>query len=214
MHWRSRFEALVDELDSTPGIRIVRAEIGPPTSPHVLAAAREVAGAAWPAEMTELYAELSQVAITYEVAGSGGNGGAIHIPVVTDVWDHAGHEDELWFDWLVDEEPAHPFTRIRPIDRFTEEAYAVLYPVPADGPAMVCLHVCGETLWPTGLTYAAWLELLLRARGAAYWLSLTTGPRPRRTWVDENLDRVAALFPSFAPAALVPVRPRPAIFGG
>ena len=212
MRWRPRFEALVEELGSTPGVRLTSAVIGPPTDPHVLAAARVVAGAAWPHEMTALYEELGHVDIAYEIDGSG-HGGRIAIPTVTDVWDHGGHEDELWFDWLVEEDPDHPFTHVRPIDRFADEAYAVLHPVPSDGPAMVCFHVCGESLLPTGLTYAEWLDHLLLARGASYWLALATGPRSRRTWVEENLDRVAALFPSFDPGALTPVRPLPPIVG-
>ena len=53
--------------------------------------------------MTEFYSEIGSVDLEYGIGGET-NGGAIHIPAVTDVWDHAGHEDELWFDWLVDEE--------------------------------------------------------------------------------------------------------------
>lgn len=206
MGWAVRFAELIRELSTTRGVTVRRAGIGPPTAPHVLAAARRVAGSAWPPGMTELYTELSHVHVEYEVAGSGGNGGSISIPTVSDVWDHAAHEDELWFDWLVEENPDHPFTRIRPIDRFVPEAYAVLspVPVPGDAPATVHYHYCGEDLIPTGLSYLEWLDALLRSRGALYWLSLTTGPRSGRTWVDENLDRVAALFPGFEPARLSP----------
>lgn len=206
MRWRPRFEALVEELGSTPGVRLTSAVIGPPTDPHVLAAARVVAGAAWPHEMTALYEELGHVDIAYEIDGSG-HGGRIAIPTVTDVWDHGGHEDELWFDWLVEESPDHPFTRIRPIDRFVPEAYAVLYSVPGDAPATVHYHYCGEELTPTGLSYEQWLERLFVARGATYWLQLAMGPSTKRTWVEENLERVAALFPDFVPSALHPPRP-------
>ena len=207
MGWRRRFDALIEELSGCPQITVRTAKIGPPTDPAALESARQVAGAAWPAGMTELYSELSTVDVVYEVAGSGGNGGAIHLPTVTDVWDHAGHEDELWFDWLVDENPNHPFTRIRPIDRFTNEAYAVLYPIPGERPATVHYHYCGEVLTPTGLSYQEWLELLLRARGAHYWLTLATAPPTRRTWVEENIDRVAKLFPDFAPSSMSPSEP-------
>lgn len=211
MIWRPRFEALVRELVACPAVTVKDAALGPPTDAAALAKARQVAGAAWPAGMTELYTELSSVDITYEVTGSDRNGGAIHLPTVTDVWDHAGHQDELWFDWLVDERPDHPFTRIRPIDRFANEAYAVLYPVPTDRPATVHYHYCGEQLVPTGLSYGAWLELLLRARGANYWLKLATAPRARGTWVEANLDRVAELFPDFDPSSLSPREPFEAI---
>jgi hypothetical protein len=206
MQWRPRFEALVQELSTHPSIAVRTARIGPPTDPAVLAAARAVAGAAWPDGMTELYSELSSFELNYAVAGSDGNGGSVWIPDVTDVWDHARHEDELWFDWLVAEKPDHPFTKIRPIDRFVPEAYAVLYPVPNDRPATVHYHYCGESLVATGLTYERWLELLLRSRGAHYWLTLTTGPA-YRTWVEENIERVAALFPDFHPAAMTPSTP-------
>ena len=207
MSWRDRFEALIRELSTRPEVTVTEAKLGPPTDPTVLAAAQQVAGAAWPKGMTELYTELSTVDIAYEVAGSNGNGGAIHIPTVTDVWDHAGHEDELWFDWLVDESPNHPFTRIRPIDRFVSEAYAVLYPVPSKVPATVHYHYCGESLTPTGLSYEQWLELLLRSRGASYWLTLATGPRTGDTWVDKNIHRIAKLFPDFDPASMSPTTP-------
>lgn len=89
----------------------------------------------------------------------------------------------------------------------------MLYPVPApsapsqgraEGPATVHYHYAGESLMPTGLDYATWLEWLLRARGAYYWLQLTAGPPSRRTWVDDNLDAMAALFPSFDPASMRP----------
>jgi hypothetical protein len=204
MKWRPRFERLVAELSSHPAITVRKARIGAPTAAAIIANAKAVAGAAWPDGMTDFYSEMSSVDIDYEVAGSEGNGGSIHIPTVTDVWDHAKHEDELWFDWLVAEKPDHPFTRIRPIDRFVPEAYAVLYPVPSRGPATVHYHYCGEDLVPTGLRYERWLELLLRARGAHYWLNLTTGPAGGRTWVEENFDRVAAIFPDFDPGSMSP----------
>lgn len=205
MPWKTRFEALVRELSSHPEVTLTEARLGPPTDPAVLAAAQKVAGAAWPKGMTELYTELGSVDIAYSVAG--GSGGAIRIPTVTDVWDHASHEDELWFDWQLEENPNHPFARIRPIDRFTEEAYAVLYPVPGGGPARVCYHYCGERLTPTGLSYEEWLELLLRSRGCTYWLTLTTGPRSRDTWVEKGFARMATLFPDFAPDAMRPATP-------
>ena len=198
---------MIRELSSRPEVTVTEARLGPPTDPGVLAAAQAVAGAAWPKGMTELYSELSTVDIAYRVAGSEPNGGAIHIPTVTDVWDHAGHEDELWFDWLIEENPDHPFTRIRPIDRFMSEAYAVLYPIPSDAPATVHYHYCGESLTPTGLSYERWLELLLRSRGASFWLVLTTGPRTRSTWVEQNIDRVADLFPDFDPRSMSPRTP-------
>lgn len=207
MTWRRRFEALIAELSHTPGIVVREATLGPPTTPDVLARARAVAGAAWPDGMTEFYAELGSVDLEYGIHGEQ-NGGAIHIPRVSDVWDHAAHEDELWFDWLVEENPDHPFTRIRPIDRFVPEAYAVLYPVPTDGsataPATVHYHHCGEALIPTGLSYRAWLELLLRARGALYWLKLAVGKPTHTTWVEENIALIAARFPSFDPASMSP----------
>lgn len=206
MPWRLRFEALVRELSNCPQVTLIEAEIGPPTDAAVIEKARRQAGAAWPRGMTELYAELSFVDIAYRVEGSDGNGGAIHIPTVTDVWDHEGHEEELWFDWMVDDNPNHPFTRIRPIDRFVNEAYAVLYPVPGDVPATVHYHYCGEELIPTGLSYERWLALLLRSRGVSYWLTLATAPRSRTTWVEENIDRVAKLFPDFDPASIRPKR--------
>ncbi len=206
MKWRPRFEALVQELSTHRAITLRHGTIGPPTAPSVIAAARAVAGAAWPEGMTDFYSEVSLVDVEYEVAGGGGNGGCIHIPTVTDVWDHGAHEDELWFDWLLAEDPNHPFTRIRPIDRFVPEAYAVLYPVPGDRPATVHYHYCGEDLVPTGLSYERWLELLLRARGATYWLGLATGPTRGRTWVEENLERVAAIFPDFDPGSMSPKR--------
>ncbi len=206
MKWRPRFERLFDELSRNHAISVREARLGPPTDPSVIAAARAVAGGAWPDGMSDLYAEISTVDLEYDVAGSEG-GGAIHIPTVTDVWDHAAHEDELWFDWLVAENPDHPFTRIRPIDRFVPEAYAILYPVPGDRPATVHYHYCGEDLVPTGLSYERWLDLLLRARGAMYWLTLTTGPAIARTWVEENIDRVASLFPDFDPLSMTPATP-------
>lgn len=205
MSWRARFEALFHELSSHPEVTLTEAKLGPPTDPAVLAAAQKVAGAAWPKGMTELYAELGSVDIAYGVTD--GAGGAIHIPTVTDVWDHAAHEDELWFDWLVDENPDHPFTHVRPIDRFTNEAYAVLYPVPSDAPARVHYHYCGERLTPTGLTYEEWLELLLRARGASYWLTLATGGQRGETWVERNTARIADVFPSFDPTSMRPRAP-------
>jgi hypothetical protein len=212
MGYRDRFEALVDELRRAPGVTVEAAYLGPPTDPASLARARAVAGAAWPEGMTELYTALASVDIRYQLAGF--RGGAIQIPPVEQVWDYAGLEDDLWFDWLVDENPDHPFAQMRPIDRFVEEACAVLYPVPppsrgtARDPAMVHLHTSGESLFPTGLDFATWLELLFRSRGAYAWLGLTLGRPTRRTWVEENIDAVAALFPSFDPPSLCPRVPR------
>ena len=82
------------------------------------------------------------------------------------------------------------------MDRFVSEAYAVLYLVPSDAPA-VHYHYCGENLTPTGLSYENWLELLLRSRGASYSHTLATGPRTGDTWVDMNIHRIAKLFPDF-----------------
>ena len=203
MSYKRRFEALVHELSVTSGVRLKEATIGPPTDPQVIAAARKVAGAAWPDGMSDLYAELSYVDLEWHLSGSS-QGGAIHIPSVTDVWDHAAHQDELWFDFVPEE---GALRKIRPIDRFVAEAYAVIYPVPGDRPATVHYHYCGEELVPTGLSYKDWLELLLRSRGAMYWLQLTLGPSTSRTWVEENLDKVAAIFPSFKPETMIPSTP-------
>lgn len=214
--YRRRFEALVTELRSTRGIVVSRAEIAPPTPSAELRAAQHVARAAWPDGMDALYTELGSVDIDWTFAGNGG--GAIHIPRVGDVWDHAAHEDELWFDWLVEEDPDHPFTKIRPIDRFVPEAYAVLYPVPpnapATAPATVHYHYCGESLVPTDLTYAVWLEHLLHARGTLYWLTLATAAKgpTATTWVEQNIDRAASVFPDFVPDAIRLKRsPRPIV---
>jgi hypothetical protein len=212
MNYRHRFEALIDELQRASGVTVDAAVLGPPTDPAIIARARAVAGAAWPKGMSELYAVLSSVDIRWRLAGF--NGGSIQIPPVEQVWDYAGLEDDLWFDWLVEENADHPFTQMRPIDRFVEEACAVLYPVPppargtAQGPAMVHLHTSGEALFATGLDFATWLELLFRSRGAYSWLGLTVGKPTRRTWVEENIDAVAALFPSFDPPSMMPKVPR------
>lgn len=135
--------------------------------------------------------------------------GGIHIPPLEQVWDYEALEDELWFDWLDDD---HPFHLIRPIDRFADEAYAVLWPVPRGGsatrPAEVAYHGCGELLVPLGLSYREWLEELLRARGVAYWLGLKVGRPVRRTWVEEGIERMAELFPDFDPSSMSPSKPR------
>ncbi|MFO7563778.1 MAG: hypothetical protein R6X02_14125 [Enhygromyxa sp.] len=103
---------------------------------------------------------------------------------------------------------AGPLFRIRPIDRFVPEAYAVLYPVPGEGPATVHYHYCGESLVPTGLSYKEWLEQLFKARGVYYWLLIFTGPRRRVTWVEEGHDAMARLFPDFDPLGAGPLQPR------
>jgi hypothetical protein len=202
--YRARFETLIAELEGCPELEVTEATIGSPTPPDELEAARAVAGAAWPEGMTELYTELSQVDVAFRSRSEGGPSGAIHIPTVTNVWDHAAHEDELWFNWC---EPNSPLLHIRPIDRFVPEAYAVLYPVPGDRPAMVHYHYCGESLVPTSLSYQAWLEQLFKARGVNYWLKIFTGPRRRMTWVEERHDAMARLFPDFDPIGASPSEP-------
>ncbi len=197
--YRARFQRLIDELNGSPAIDVRQAVIGPPTDPQEIAKWQAVAGPAWPDGMTDLYRELSLVDIDYDIRG--GSTGGIHIPTVSSVWSYDDLENELWFDWL---KPDHPFHRIRPIDRFVPEAYAVLYPVPSDREAEVAFHYCGESLVPTGLSFRAWLELLFRSRGVAYWLDLTTGPAQGRTWVEDNIDLAATLFPDFKPATMTP----------
>lgn len=204
MSYRRRFEELIDELKRCSAVRLSEASLGPPTEPGELARWRGVAGAAWPSGMSELYTELSSVDVAYTI--DGGGSGAIHIPRLSGVWDHDALEDDLWFDWL---EADHPFHRLRPIDRFADEACAVLFPVPADREASVAYHYCGETLVPTGLSYRAWLELLFRSRGVAYWLDLSLGPSTgRRTWIEEGIENMAALFPDFRPSSMRPSMPR------
>ncbi len=197
----ARFETLISELASKSELEVIEGTIGPPTSPAEIQAARAVAGTAWPDGMAELYGEVSRVDVEFRPRAPNGPSGGIHIPTVTDVWDHAGHEDELWLDGLDEDSPLR---HVRPIDRFTSEAYAVLYPVPGDCPAMVHYHYCGESLVPTGLSYRAWLEELFKARGVAYWLTVFTGPRRDTTWVEEGLDAMARLFPDFDPIAASP----------
>lgn len=208
MTYRARFERLIDELNAQSAIRLREARIGAPTEPGEIARWQAVAGPAWPDGMSELYAAVSSMDVEYTV--DGGSSGGVHIPPLADVWDYAALEDELWFDFL---EEGHPFHSIRPIDRFVSEAYAVLYPVPPDapaaGPAEVAYHYCGEALVPTGLGYREWLELLFRSRGVAYWLGLTLGPATSRTWVEEGIDRMAQLFPDFAPRSMCPAVARP-----
>jgi hypothetical protein len=173
--------------------------------PEAIDAWKPVAGAAWPPGMTELYSEVSRVDLEWSVEGEDGVSGAIHIPDLR-LWDHAGLEDELWFDFTEDDSALHA---IRPIDRFTAEAYAVLFLDRT--PAEVAYHYCGESLVPAGLSYREWLELLFRARGVQYWIQLALGPPPppdRETWVEEGIARAAKLFPDFDPASMSPARQR------
>jgi uncharacterized protein (TIGR02996 family) len=211
MCWRVRFERLVEELRARPEIEVQKAELGPPTAPDELARWRQVAGAAWPDGMTELYSELSRVRVSFRAEGGPEEGthGTIALPALQTVWDYPRLQGLLWFDFL---EQDHPFRSIRPIDMFVDEAYAVLYPVPPDGsasgPAEVAYHYCGEQLTATGLSYREWLELLMRARGVHYWLKLTLAPATRRTWVEEGVGRMAELFPDFDPHSMMPGEPR------
>jgi len=200
---------LFAELRARPELAVSMAELGPPTPPTVIEAARKTAGAAWPEGMADLYAAVGSVDLEWK-ASEGGLHGAIHIPPIAQVWDYEALEDELWFDWL---EPEHPFHRIRPLDRFVPEAYAVLFPVPGPAPATVHYHYCGESLVSTGLTFSAWLEALFGARGVAYWVQIFTGPRLKRprAWVEEGHDAMARLFPDFTPHELSPAKLRPEI---
>jgi len=208
MSYRVRFEQLFAELAAHPALEVTEARIDPPR-PDELATWRAVAGAAWPEGMTELYSELSAVSLEWRLPGEKSVGGAIQIPSLA-LWDHDALEDELWFDFTEAESALHA---IRPIDRFVAEAYAVLYLAPTrrDRPAEVAYHYCGEELVPTGLSYREWLELLFRARGTAYWLTLTLGPDRDGTWVGEGIARVAALFPDFAPDSMRPREARPSV---
>jgi hypothetical protein len=201
--YRARFENLVRELVACPEIQVTEAKIGPPTPAEEIAAARRVAGAAWPDGMADLYREVGSVDIDWEHRTMQDCMGSIHIPAVRAVWDYRALEGDLWFDWL---EPESPLHRIRPIDRFVPEAYAVLYPVPGDCPATVSYHYCGQSLVPTGLDYRQWLDKLFVARGVSYWLGIFSGPRQDVTWVEEAHDAFARLFPDFDP--LEPVLPR------
>ena len=88
---------------------------------------------------------------------------------------------------------------------------------PSSSPQQQPVTLGGETLsyegrylprlTPTGLSYEEWLALLLRSRGCTYWLTLTTGPRSRDTWVEQGFARMATLFPDFAPDAMRPATP-------
>jgi hypothetical protein len=205
MIWRRRFEALIAELRAHPAIVVGEARIGLPTPAAEIARWKAVAGAAWPEGMSELYAERASVEVEFIADGPDSDvSGGIHLPPLSRVWDYGALKGMLWFDFL---EADHPFHQIRPIDMFTPEAYAVLYPVPGDRPATVHYHYCGEVLVPTGLTYVAWLELLFRARGIAYWLDRCTGPHVGPpTWVEDGHARMSELFPDFVPASLGPKR--------
>ena len=200
MHYRARFEALFDELRAHGDVAVRQATIADP-DPEALEHWRTAAGAAWPVGMTELYSELSGVDLEYRVGEE--VSGCIHIPALG-LWDHAALENELWFEFTEDDSALH---KIRPIDRFTAEAYTVLYINSPDQPAEVAYHYCGESLVPTGLTYREWLELLFRSRGVAYWIKLATGPQVRRTWVEEGIAHIAQMFPDFVPHAMSPAKP-------
>lgn len=204
--YRQRFDALLAELSQHAAIRVTRASIAPPAAPDVIARARAIAGGAWPDGMGELYASVGKVDIEWDAPKIDSLSGGIHIPTVTDVWDHAAHQDELYFDFCP---PSDPLRRIRPIDRFCPEAYAVLYPVPSAEPSRVHYHYCGESLVETGLTYRAWLDALFVARGVSYWLGAFTGPRvTRKTWVEEGHDAFARLFPDYDPARMCAAAPQ------
>jgi hypothetical protein len=194
--YRARFDELVRELRACPEILVEQAEIGPPTSPAVLAEAQETAGLAWPEGMDALYAEISSFDLEWEHRSLEDLGGGVHLPRVERIWDYAALEGDLWFDFLGPQNPLH---RIRPVDRFVPEACAVIYPVPGAGPAEVHYHYCGESLVPTGLSYRAWLDQLFLARGVSYWLQIFTGPRGAVTWVEQAHDAFAKLFPDFDP---------------
>jgi uncharacterized protein (TIGR02996 family) len=198
MHYRVRFEALFAELRARADLTIRRAQIAEPDL-DALAHWRAIAGAAWPAGMTELYTDLSRVDLEWN--GEDSLSGGIHIPPLR-LWDHAALENELWFDFTEADSALH---EIRPIDRFTPEAYTVLYLENPNETAKVAYHYCGESLVPIGVTYREWLELLFRSRGVAYWIQLATGPQTgHRSWVEEGIDQVAQMFPDFDPHAMSP----------
>ncbi len=209
--YRARFQAVIDEIRACPVLELSDAEMGPPTDPAVLAAAKKRAGGAWPMGMTELYSETSFVRLAYSFRDAPSDlqtGGAIDLPTVDDVWDHEAHEGQIWFS---DPELDHPdLRRIRPIDRFVPEQYATLYPVPSDTPPLVHLFNCNEDLSVTDLTYHDWLELLLLSRGAYYWLSELVVPRTPDTdrHFHENFDRVAGVL-GFDPVRFRATIPKP-----
>lgn len=191
MSYRARFEALIDELRACPELQVNRAELGPPTEPQVLLAARQVAAGAWPSGMGELYQELSFVHLDYSIRGwPDQSGGAIELPTVDFVWDHLAHEDAIWFS---DPNLDHPeLRRLRPIDCFVPEQWATLYPVPGTGEAKVCLFSMNDAFCPLELSYAEWLELLLEARGAYYWMSEWAGSTD--DYFRRNFECVAGLL--------------------
>ena len=207
-NYRQRFLAMIAELSAHPALQVSEAKLGAPTPRADIALAHEIAGAAWPDGMSELYAEVGSVDIEWRVRNADHPSGAIHIPPVRDVFDYEGLKDELWFDWDDD----GPFHHIRPIDRFVPEAYAVLYPIPSRAPAKVHYHYCGESLVETELTYRDWLEALFVTRGVSYWLDIFTGPATSRTWVEEGHEAFAKLFPDFDPSRLRPTKARGVIY--
>lgn len=196
-NYKARFEKMFAELRATPGVTVEEAEIAPP-DPEATAKWKAVAGAEWPEGMSELYAEVGKVDLFWSLDGA--EMGAIHIPAIGSVWDSEGLEGDLWFG---DQPENHPFRKMRPIDRFIPEACAVLYQ------GKVAFHYCGEELTPLDLPFEDWLALLFRSRGVMYWLQELKGPRDGQTWVEDNIDKVAKLFPDYEPETMSPAELRP-----
>lgn len=185
-----RVKAMIQELTQTAGLRVHRAEVGPPASVAALSTARNYAGYRLPAGVAEFYGELNGLEVAWE-SEDGKDRGAIALLPVERIFGN--WKEAIWFD---DFPGGDRFRPVKPFDFFQPEACAAFYQKSGDSAQeTVYFHVVGEELCATGYTFPEYIERMLACRGYLYWSLTLCSETQANPEVAAFRARIPRLFP-------------------
>jgi hypothetical protein len=191
---RADFERMVREIESAPDAELIEVQFGEPAPDQLVAQAIEQAEGPLPEGMEALYREMNGFSCQWRISrgrtdllpeGNAPEGDVNLLPLL-------GAEFAIFNDWigLVWEEPDDPKQFVKPFD-FQHETCAALYPVP--GAMEVFVHELIRDLYPTGYTFARYIDRLLIARGLSsfrYQLSPTLYSEKEAEWLARVLKEI------------------------
>lgn len=170
-NFRSRFAAMVDELQANSRVQIRSVTFGDP-APAEEIAALGAAVPVLPPGLTSFFQEMNGFGLEWEItvedlrSNSDADCGFINIGGISDVFDLG-----VGRTWHPGQPGGDRFKPIRPVDIFVPEACAALMQTSGGNvPDTIHFHIFGEDTIDTRYTFLEWLDRLIASRGLWYWI--------------------------------------------
>jgi len=211
-NYRQHFEELVDELDGHSSIDIVELEFGEPASEETLRLVQEQLGGPLPWELKAFYRELNGFKVRWVLRAAEELSEELELEVPEDhcltllplLPPRGGHESRIHQRGVLDgwqgtiwQEEADERRLLRPIDCFTDETCAALFPLPGKSPLVQLHNFTDRTLQDTGRSFAQYLALALQSRGFWFWPASLTEESQDREEVEAFRTAMPVIFPDY-----------------